>query len=489
MSSESPDAGRSAAGRPDVGRAWRRSPFGVRLALGYAALFAFSTAVLLGVAYAALGFVLERQDAAYLRDQLGAVEQVYTRDGLGGVRRYAAALQGDDRGEEVLIRIADAGNVARLVVLPDAWTRGDVGALDGPPEAPVPGQIVNRREGQDLAVLTRSLAAGGRIQVGMSSDERDDTVEALPRVFPFVAVPLVLLALLGGWVMARRALRPVRRLVGTMEAITATGDVRRRAAVPEAEGELADLFRLFNRTLDRVEALVTQLRATLDDLAHDLRTPLTAVRGTAELALSREREPHAYRAALARVVEATEAAQATLDTVLEVADAEAGITLDLAPLTLDAVARDVADLYELVADQKGVALTVAGGDAPTVRADYKRLGRAVANLVDNAVKYTPPGGRVALATGHDGGEAWLSVRDTGAGIAPDDLPRVWDRLYRSERTRHERGLGLGLGLARAIAEAHGGRISIESAPGEGSVFTLRLPAAGGDGPLPNLSDL
>ena len=326
-------------------------------------------------------------------------------------------------------------------------------------------------------MLTRPLEAGGRLQVGMSSDERDDTLEALPRVFPVVAVPLVLLALLGGWAMARRALRPVRRLVGTLEAITATGDVRRRAPVPEAEGEMADLFRLFNRTLGRIERLVVQLRDTLDDLAHDLRTPLTAVRGTAELTLSRDREPEAYRAALARVVESTEAAQATLDTVLEVAEAEAGLVLDLAPVRLDAVARDVADLYELVADEKGVRLALEASGVGPVRADRQRLRRAVAGLVDNAVKYTPRGGRVVVSTGRDEGEAWVRVRDTGAGIAPDDLPRVWDRLYRADAARHERGLGLGLALARAIVEAHGGTVEAESAVGDGSTFTLRLPLA------------
>ncbi|MDT0630815.1 ATP-binding protein [Rubrivirga sp. S365] len=488
MSSARPDAGLPAPPRPAAragGAGWR-SPFGVRLALSYAALFAVSAAVLLGLAYAAYGFVLARQDAAYLRDQLGAVERVYAAGGVDGVRRYAARLQADDRGEEVLIRIAGRGGAVRLLVLPDAWRPGDVGALDGP-LGQTPAVIVNARERQTLDVLARRLASGDGLQVGFSSDERDDALEALPRVFPVVAVPLVLLALLGGGVMAARALRPVRRIVATLEAITDTGDVRRRAPVEPERGELADLLRLFNRTLDRVEALVDRLGHTLDDVAHDLRTPLTAVRGTAELALRRDREPEAYRAALARVVEAAEAAQDTLDTVLDVAEAESGaLHLDLAPVDLDGLARDVADLYELAASEKNVTLSADLGRGGAVRADAARLRRALANLVDNAVKYTPPGGRVTVTTGRDAGrpggaEAWVAVRDTGAGIAPDELERVWDRLYRSERTRHERGLGLGLGLARAIAEAHGGRVTAESGVGEGSTFTLALPVDGPGG--------
>ncbi|PAP74201.1 sensor histidine kinase [Rubrivirga marina] len=490
MSSARPDP----ASPAPVSR-WRRSPYGVRLALGYAALFALSAAALLGLAYATLGWVLERQDGAYLRDQLRAVGRVYATDGVEGVRRHAAALHADDRGEEVLVRVFSGDGSERLLVLPDEWERADLGDLRPSQTADERVEITNAREDQELWALTRRLPSGDVVQVGISSDERDDVLEAFPRVFGYVAVPLVLLALLGGWVMANTALRPVRRLVGTLETIAATGDVRQRAPVPEEHGEFADLLGLFNRMLDRIEGLVVRLRDTLDDVAHDLRTPLTALRGTAEVALVRHREPEAYREALGRVVEAAGAAQATLDAVLDVAEAEAGaLALDLGPVDLDDLARDVADLFDLVADEKGVALAVEPDGAGAVRVDRPRLRRALANLVDNAVKYTPAGGRVTVSTGRDDGEAWVRVRDTGPGIAPEELPRVWDRLYRSEQTRHERGLGLGLGLARAVAEAHGGRVTAESAVGEGSTFTLVVPTpvASATEPPPgpsNLSDL
>ena len=429
------------SGRPDVGPAggWRRSPYGVRLALGYAALFALSAAALLGLAYATLGWVLERQDAAYLRDQLRAIERVHASDGVEGVRRHAAALHGDDRGEEVLVRFVGADGSERLLVLPDEWERADLGPLLRPAADDVPLEIYNSREDLDLEVITRRLPSGAVLQVGMSSDERDDVLEAFPRVFGYVALPLLLLALLGGLVMANAALRPVRRIVGTLETIAATGDVGQRAPVPDERGEFADLLGLFNRMLDRIEGLVGRLRDTLDDVAHDLRTPLTALRGTAEVALLRDRGPEAYREALGRVVEAAGAAQATLDAVLDVAEAEAGaLALDLAPLDLDDLVRDVADLYGLVAGEKGVALVVGVGGAGAAWGDRPRLRRALANLVDNAVKYTPPGGRVEVTTGRGTGEAWVRVRDTGVGIDSGDLPRVWDRLYRSDRTRHER---------------------------------------------------
>jgi signal transduction histidine kinase len=483
MSSASPDAP-SGAGVPGGDRPGRLGAFGVRLALAYAAAFALSAVLLLGLAYAALGLVLARQDAAFLRDEQARVEAAYAEGGVAGVRRHAAALLRDDRGEEILIRLADAAGATRLLVLPDEWEPADVAALDGPAAV---AEIDNPRERRTLDVRTRRLASGDAVQVGMTSDERDDTLEALPRVFGFVAVPLVLLALVGGWAMARRALRPVRQLVATLEAIVATGRVGAR--VPPAPGEFGDLFRLFNAMLGRIEALVARLGDTLDDVAHDLRTPLTAVRGTAELALSRDREPEAYRDALARIVEAAEVAEGTLDSVMDAAEAEAGaLALDLAPVALADVVRDVADLYALLADEKGVFFDADPVPAVTVSADARRLRRALANLVDNAVKYTPPGGRVTVDVTTGASEAVVTVRDTGVGIAADELPLVWDRLYRAEGTRHERGLGLGLGLARAIARAHGGRLDAQSVPGEGSAFTLALPLHAGDARA-NLSDL
>ncbi|PAP77796.1 sensor histidine kinase [Rubrivirga marina] len=463
--------------RPDRAEGWRATRPGVRLALGYAVVFALSATALFALTYAALGFFLHRQDSAFLRSQLDAAEATYARDGLAGVRRLAARLQGDDRGEEVLIRIADADNATRLLALPDAWLPGDFARLGTEaPRVGGPVELWNEREGQSLDYYTRRLPGGDVLQVGLNSDERDDVLEAFPRVVGVVAVPLLLLAVFGGWLMAVRALRPVRQLIGTLEAIADTGDVRERAPAPEARGEFADLFALFNRMLDRIEGLVGRLRGTLDDVAHDLRTPLTALRGTAELALQQERDAEGYRRALGRIVESAEAAEATLATVMEVAEAEAGaLRLDRTPVDLDAVVADVADLFGLVAEEKGVALTVGPGRAGTVDGDRQRLRRALANLVDNAVKYTPPGERVDIEAGGAPGAALVTVRDTGVGIAPDELPLVWDRLYRSERTRHERGLGLGLSLARAIAEAHGGRLDAESTLGGGSAFTLRLP--------------
>lgn len=476
MSSARPDP---RGGSPVLGRvrhAWHRNTLGLRLTLGYALLFVLSAVVLFALTFALLSRLLHEQDETYLHTQLRITAEAYVAEGLPGVRRHAAVLRGDDLGEEMLIRIATAENHTLLLVPPDEWEPSDLRELEGAhPDAALPLRLYNAEEADDLRVITHRLPDGAFLQMGITSDERDDVLESFPQVFVVIALPLMLLALFGGAFMAQRALRPIRQLTVTLDAIVGTGDVRERAPSPRTQGEFAGLFHLFNRMLDRIEALVGHFGRTLDDVAHDLRTPLTRLRGTAELALQRERDPAAYREALAEVMEAADAAIATLDAIMDVAEAEAGtMPLHVEPVAVEDLVEDVLGLYELVAEEKGVTLSANSAVPGIVPLDRSRMRQALANLVDNAVKYTPPGGCVAVQATRDAEGLRIVVEDTGIGIEAEDLPRIWDRLYRGEAGRHERGLGLGLSLVRAIVEAHGGRVEASSRPGGGTVFAVIL---------------
>jgi signal transduction histidine kinase len=217
-----------------------------------------------------------------------------------------------------------------------------------------------------------------------------------------------------------------------------------------------------------------------------LRTPLTRLRGTAEMALASPPDLDRCREALADCVEESDRVLVMLDTLMDISEAEGGtLQLHRVPVRLaDTVARAM-DLYRDVAESKGVALTAQAPADVVVTADGTRLEQVAANLIDNAVKHTPAGGRVDVEVVRDGDRALLRVRDTGSGIRSDELPRIWDRLFRGDTSRAERGLGLGLSLVRAVVEAHGGTVEVASEPGRGSTFTVALPVAD----APNLSPM
>jgi signal transduction histidine kinase len=291
-------------------------------------------------------------------------------------------------------------------------------------------------------------------------------------------VPVILFALLGGTLLAYRALRPARQLVRTFQDIIETGDVHTRAPADDMRGEFAEMVHLFNRMLGRIERLVTGMRDTLDNVAHDLRTPMTRLRGRAELALHHADDADALRDALADTIEASDTVLETLNAIMDVAEAETGaMQLHRETVSVDDLARDVAEIYELVAESKGIAFTVEVPSDLRVHVDRSRMRQVLANLVDNAVKYTPDGGHVALSAARDASTVRITVTDNGIGIDPEAQPRIWDRLYRADDSRSEQGLGLGLSLVKAIVEAHGGSVQVDSTAGEGSTFTVRLPDA------------
>jgi len=297
-------------------------------------------------------------------------------------------------------------------------------------------------------------------------------------VLGLVTLTIVVVALTGGFIVTRSAVRPIRRLTRAVARIVSTGRTDERVPLPGGgTGDAIDeLTRLFNAMLDRIEGLVTAMRGALDNVSHDLRTPLTRLRGAAEMALVATPDPDRYRDALADCLEESDRVLVMLNTLMDISEAESGamrLRRDAVELG-DVVARAIT-LYRDVADAKGVGLTAHAPAGVVVPADRTRLEQVAANLIDNALKYTPAGGRVDVEVLADGERARIRVRDTGLGIRPDELPRIWDRLFRGDTSRSERGLGLGLSLVKAVVEAHGGTVEVESEPGQGSVFTISLP--------------
>jgi signal transduction histidine kinase len=287
---------------------------------------------------------------------------------------------------------------------------------------------------------------------------------------------IAVIGLAGGALLTWSALQPVHALGAAVQQILRTGRTDTRVPVSDTGDALGRLGVLFNAMLARIDAVVAGMRGALDNVAHDLRTPLTRLRGIAETAL-RSDDPAVLREGLAACVEESDRVAGMLSTLMDISEAETGtMRLQLEPLNMAELARQTVDLYEDLAEDRGLSINVDTQEDVWVRGDRSRLRQVLANLVDNAVKYTPAGGRIQLRTARDGPDAVVTVEDTGIGIAAEDLPRIWERLYRGDKSRSERGLGLGLSLVRAVVQAHDGTVTAESRVGEGSSFQLRLLA-------------
>jgi two-component system, OmpR family, sensor kinase len=283
-----------------------------------------------------------------------------------------------------------------------------------------------------------------------------------------------------GQMLAHIALSPIDRITQTARAIGA-GARGRRIGLAGPDDEVRRLAQAFDEMLDRIDETLERERRFTADAAHELRTPLTILKGELEVALRRERTPAAYRDVLASLAQEVDRLARLAEDLLMLARADAGgIPLERSPVPLDAAVRWTGEQFAGAARTKGIRLEVQGPGPLTVLGDADRLRQLLTNLVDNAITYTLPGGTVRLVWDRDRAFARVAVEDTGCGIAPEDLPHLFERFYRADRARVRTsgGSGLGLAISEWIVTAHSGRIGVDSHPGRGTTVTVWLPLAG-----------
>jgi hypothetical protein len=406
----------------------------------------------------------------------------------GGIRRLVIVVD---------LRSRRPGSSLYLVTTPTGeGLAGNVGSLE-PGVLDHPGWLetnyrrLDAPEGSDHRALVQvvQLPGGFHLLVGRDLEERERLFGIIANAGQWSLALVIVLGLVGGFFVSRRVLSRIDAMTGTAQTIMA-GDLSGRLPVAGTGDELDRLADNLNAMLERIEALMRGLKEVSDNIAHDLKTPLTRLRNRSEQALRHASGEADYRAALEATIAESDELIRTFDALLMIARAESGQARDnMTEFDAAEIARDVGELYEPLADQKGLALTVEAPVAAPVRGNRELVSQALANLVDNAIKYAGPdsskvngvAAEIVVKAGSDGDRITLSVADRGPGIADADRGRVVERFVRLEQSRSAPGSGLGLSLASAVARLHGGELKLEdNHPGLRS--TIALPRAGPAGP-------
>jgi signal transduction histidine kinase len=450
---------------------------GWQLSLGYTTIFTVSALLLFLLIYYLLGAAITAKDRDLVLDRLHNYEAIY---GMGGPLALKVRIDTANQlqvTQPFFVRVIGGDGTPLLIIRPADWLRTDLQVV--PTTGPDSGESwtrLSRDASVDLTVASARMPDGALLQVGRASDSRKQLLGKFRTVFVLVAGPVIVLGFLGGLWMTNRTTRPLRQIVDAARAIIRTGRLDVRVPPSRTRGELDELVGLFNRMLDSNEALIHALRGSLDNVAHDLRTPLARLRVTLEDALRTQADLTSSRQAMVASLEETDRVQTIIRTLMEVTAAETGMMkLELAPTDLGALVDDVMELYEEVAGDKEITVEKQLAPGFVAPVDAARVRQVFANLLDNAIKYTPRGGKVTISGEREPGRVIVIFRDNGMGISERDLPHIWDRLYRGDKSRHEHGLGLGLSLVKAIVEAHDGRVEAHSIPHEGAEFRVTLP--------------
>ncbi len=456
-----------------------RHTLAFRLTLFYAGVFAvFSLAAGL-ILYLVIGSAIRENGNEDLMEDIAEFSIILSSKGIEEVKTEIVHEAESDGVEEVFLRLLTPTGEELAASDMSSWEsiRKDMDVIRELSSHSDPVLKMVEVPGHEYPVRTVSGAIGPGIilQMGESTEEDEEFMEMFRTIFGATFPVTIIFAAAIGWFMGRRAMRGVEQVTQAAMEISG-GKLDKRVSVKSSGDEIQKLATMFNDMLDRIQSLIVGMREITDNIAHDLRSPLARIRGNAEMALTNVMSNDEYETVAANIVEECDQLLSMVNTMLDITEIESGVgNFSMQKIDFAQVVRDACDLFQPVAEKNDITMTCDIDSPFFIRGDRLRLQRMVANLLDNALKYTPPGGRVTVSVEEDEAHVVFSVCDSGIGISEDDRPHIFKRFYRCDESRSHAGSGLGLSLAQAIAGAHGGTITVTSAPGKGSAFSVSLP--------------
>ncbi len=333
---------------------------------------------------------------------------------------------------------------------------------------------VQGRQDKVRAIYSR---IGGEyiLQIMTAMDNITKFLDLFRQLFLIIMGFMFFVSTIAGWFMAKRALTGVEEVTQTAIQVS-DGKFDKRVKVKGHGEEIDRLATTFNSMLEKLHTLITDIKEISDNIAHDLRSPVTRIRGIAETTLMTARPDPEFETMAGSIIEECDSLLIMINTMLDISEAEAGVSkLNLTDVDLSKTINEACDLFQPIAEDKRINIIKEIGTGATVKADKDKIQRLVANLLDNALKYTPEKGVVNISLEQDQNNITVSVRDTGIGISQEDLSKIFNRFYRCDRSRSLQGIGLGLSLAKAIVQLHHGTISVSSELDTGSIFSFTLP--------------
>jgi signal transduction histidine kinase len=327
-----------------------------------------------------------------------------------------------------------------------------------------------------VRVITKKINDGNIVRIGFTLKDDEELIRSYRYIFLITIAVMIIIGSMLGWFVTRRAMSGVLRVTKAAKTI-GQGHFSFRVPLGHEGVEIQNMVEAFNDMAVKIELLMKELKDVTNNIAHDLRSPLTRIRGIVETTMNGKQEIDEYRDIAGIVIEECDRLIVMINTMLEIAEMDQGIaTYSNTPVDVVGIVKDAFELFTPVAEDKDISIEVEfPSDTLLLLGDAKRLQRVIANLLDNAIKYTSTGGKINIKVAYRDTYAELAIIDTGIGIAQEDLPHIFNRFYRGDRSRTSSGNGLGLSLVQAIVKAHYGSVDVRSQPGKGSTFTIRLP--------------